>query len=352
MTLTNKVLIIGSGLSGLTLAYLLQKQQIDYIILEASARFGGRIQTQKGKLDTPLELGATWFSREHRQLLSLLEELGLQKYPQSSGGTSLFQTKSFEPPQQFKVPESEDPSFRIKGGTEAVIKALVSKLPSNTLQINTRVHSITENEGLLKVDTESGASFYASKAVLCLPPQLVASGIEFAPALPPDVQQLLSSVQTWMAGSIKFTLEYDQPFWRQKGYSGMLFSHVGIVTEMYDHTNAEGDKFGFTGFLNPAAASYTQKDRKQYVLQQLTELLGSEAGEPVAYFDKIWNDDTILGNNSMIQRPHFNNGHPLLQQTYMKGKLLFSGTETAEQHSGYMEGAVSSANRVLSQLIS
>jgi monoamine oxidase len=181
---------------------------------------------------------------------------------------------------------------------------------------------------------------------------LVGSDIEFAPALPRDLQQLLCSVQTWMAGSIKFTLEYDQPFWRKKGYSGMLFSHVGIVTEMYDHTNDEGDKYGFTGFLNPAAVSYTQKVRKQYVLQQLTELLGSEAGDPVAYFDKIWNDDTILGNNPMIHRPHFNNGHPLFQRFYMNGKLLFSGTETAEQHSGYMEGAVCSAKRVLSQLIS
>ncbi|MEB2777357.1 FAD-dependent oxidoreductase [Algoriphagus sp. D3-2-R+10] len=31
------------------------------MILEASYRLGGRIQTVKGALNTPLGLGATWF---------------------------------------------------------------------------------------------------------------------------------------------------------------------------------------------------------------------------------------------------------------------------------------------------
>ena len=36
--------------------------------------------------------------------------------------------------------------------------------------------------------------------------------------------------------------KYKKPFWRENGYSVMLYSHAGIVTEMYDHTNFEEDK--------------------------------------------------------------------------------------------------------------
>lgn len=93
--------IIGGGLSGLTLAYALSKRNISTTILEASSRVGGRIQTVEGAIGTPLELGATWFSDMHTNLLSLINELGLTKYPQFSKGVSLFQTKSFEPAQKF-----------------------------------------------------------------------------------------------------------------------------------------------------------------------------------------------------------------------------------------------------------
>ena len=108
-----KYVIVGGGLSGLALAYELSKKGIQATILEASSRLGGRIQTEKGEKGTPLEMGATWFGAMHTNLMDLIEELGLKKYPQYSEGISLFETKSFEPPQKFFVPESEAPSYRI-----------------------------------------------------------------------------------------------------------------------------------------------------------------------------------------------------------------------------------------------
>jgi monoamine oxidase len=57
----------------------------------------------------------------------------------------------------------------------------------------------------------------------------------------------------------------------------MLYSHAGIIVEMYDHTNFKEDKYGFTGFLNGAALSYNQQVRKEFILQQLSELLSEKA---------------------------------------------------------------------------
>jgi monoamine oxidase len=132
---TENTIIIGGGLSGLTLAYLLSKKNRTTTILEASSRLGGRIQTIKGTLRTPMELGATWFSELHPNLLSFLDELGLQKYPQFSKGKSFFQTKSFEPPQIFFVSESDSPSYRIAGGTSQLIDTLSQKLPKENTSL-------------------------------------------------------------------------------------------------------------------------------------------------------------------------------------------------------------------------
>lgn len=350
MELNGNITIVGGGLSGLTLAYLLSQRNIKATVLEATPRLGGRIQTVKGTLGTPLELGATWLSDIHPNLLALSDELGLKKYPQYSKGISLFQTKSFEPPQKFFVPEAESPSYRIADGTQSLIDALAGKLPVENIWLNARVTTIKDEGNEFLLELADGRKCWANKVIICLPPQLAASKIKFSPKLPDAVGSILPTVQTWMAGSIKFTLEYAEPFWRNAGYSGMLYSHAGIIVEMYDHTNFEENKFGFTGFLNGGAASYTQDVREEFVLRQLGELLGEKALTPVAYFDKVWADEFVLDGNPVIQRPHQNNGHPLLQDAYMDGKLLFCGTETATEFAGYMEGAVIAAKAVLHRL--
>lgn len=350
--MTNKedIIIIGAGLSGLTLAYLLSKENIHATILEASPRIGGRIQTVKGENETPLELGATWFSDLHPHLLALLKELELEKFPQYSKGTSLFQTKSFEPPQRFFIPEAETPSYRLAGGTQKLIDALASKLNQNSIHLSNKVNAIKydDNTGFT-IETDH-QTYLANRLILAIPPQLV-STIKFEPKLPETLSHILSTVQTWMAGAIKFTLEYPEPFWKKNGYSGMLYSHAGIVVEMYDHTNLDETKYGFTGFLNGGCAGYTKEVRKELVLKQLTELLGEEAAYPMVYYDKVWADQYILADQQVIQRPHQNNGHPVLQEAYMDGKMYLCATETATQYPGYMEGAVIAADTVFRKLL-
>jgi len=346
-----KILIIGAGLSGLTLAYLLSKKNISTTILEASSRIGGRIQTIEGNLNTPLELGATWFSDLHVNLSALLNELGLQKYPQYTTGKSLFQTSKVDPPQEFYVPETQQKSYRIAGGTQALIDVLKSKAPLTKIQLNTSVKSISKTENGLVVETANQEKLQADKVILCLPPQLVGSTISFSPNLPHQVLAVLPSVQTWMAGSIKFVLEYETPFWRTSGYSGMVFSHTDIVTEMHDHTNFEKNKFGFTGFLHPSTAAYPKEVRKEAVLIQLKKLLGLEATKPVSYNDKVWTDEFVLGENQLVNMPHQNNGHPIFRESYLNDRVFFAGTETAAQFGGYMEGAVLLAKGVFDRIV-
>ncbi|SEA40390.1 monoamine oxidase [Arachidicoccus rhizosphaerae] len=351
MSNSNHLIIIGGGLSGLVLAYLATQKKRQITILEATDRLGGRIQTYTGVRGTPMELGATWFSEQHPHLLDLLTGLGLNKFPQYDRGKSLFQTKSFEPAQAFEIPSNTTPSYRFKGGSETVITALQRLLPSGSIRLNSKIIEIRQSPEMIMAVSENGQVFQADQMAICLPPQVAASMIRFPDGMPAPLLELLPEVQTWMAGALKFVIEYDRPFWRQAGYSGMLYSHAGIITEMYDHCTEAEDRFALTGFLNGGSKDYTRQVREKYVIRQLTDLLGPEAGVPVYYQDKIWNQPELLAGKQVFQEAHFNNGHPAFEQTYLDNRLVFAGSETSLFHPGYMEGAVIAANRAASQLL-
>lgn len=57
--MSKKVIIIGAGFAGLVAARELQTAGIEYEILEAKDRIGGRAWTEE-RMGRPLELGATW----------------------------------------------------------------------------------------------------------------------------------------------------------------------------------------------------------------------------------------------------------------------------------------------------
>lgn len=71
-----KVIIIGAGLSGLSTAYFLQRRGYEVLVLEASDRPGGRMQTLERGGDR-VDVGAQFFHSNYRRTLALIDEMGL-----------------------------------------------------------------------------------------------------------------------------------------------------------------------------------------------------------------------------------------------------------------------------------
>lgn len=75
-----KVIIIGAGFAGLAAAYSLYKKNVDFIILEARNRIGGRVfsHTMDEKENLVIELGAEWVGNSHTRIQELCNEFGLE----------------------------------------------------------------------------------------------------------------------------------------------------------------------------------------------------------------------------------------------------------------------------------
>lgn len=342
-----KNLIIGAGLAGLTLAYELQKAGMPFLLLEARDRIGGRILTSRRDGGAALEIGATWLGKKHQALISLMAEVGIGVFEQATGGRAIYEAISTSPPQVIELPPNDEPSYRIAGGSEMLIRELRSKLSSTSVRLNEPVLSLKSTPDHIEVTTTSG-TYQAEKVISTLPPHLLVAKIEVIPALPDQLQKIAQETHTWMGESIKVGLRYAKPFWRQDGRpGGTIFSNVGPVSEMYDHTNIEGSKFALKGFLNSAYHSVSREERREMVLSQLRKYYGGVADEYLAYEEGVWrNENFTFAPYETHILPHQNNGHPLFREAYLKGRLLLAGSETAVVYPGYMDGAVRSAKRV------
>ena len=344
------VLIIGSGLTGLLLGYRLTTAGYNVQILEARDRIGGRIHSLQSKETTPIEMGATWLGGQHQALVALLQELALPLFEQYMKGRALYAPLPNQPAQEIDIPPNESPSYRIQGGSATLIQKLASHLEENTIRLNTTVTQIEETVKGVRI-TSSDEVWDALYVVSTLPPNLFVNSIQCTPALPEELINLAKQTHTWMGESIKFGISYSQPFWRAKGYSGAFFSNQGPVTELYDHSNVEENRFALKGFLAPNLAQDTAVVRKEKVMSQLTNIFGSEAASYLTYEECVWRDEThtfIPPDNFLM--PHQNNGHPFYQEAYFNNRLLIAGAETSARFGGYMEGAVLSAEFCFEQL--
>ncbi|HEY9642881.1 MAG TPA: NAD(P)/FAD-dependent oxidoreductase [Coleofasciculaceae cyanobacterium] len=75
-----KILVVGAGVAGLTVAYRLRQAGIPVDIVEANQRPGGRLRSLRGVAGSPgvVELGGEFIDSRHTAVRSLAAELGLQ----------------------------------------------------------------------------------------------------------------------------------------------------------------------------------------------------------------------------------------------------------------------------------
>lgn len=347
-----KVLILGAGLCGLTLAWRLQNAGIETQIMEARSRIGGRIETVTTPDGTPIEMGATWLGRKHTALTALLQELGIGTSEQYLSDRAIYEPMSTSPPQLVQLPPNNDPSYRIAGGTAQLIDALAAALAPGTIVLEQRIKGLSFQENRVRI-VAAEQELEADVVVSTLPPQLLFQTIDLDPVMPADFVALAMQTHTWMGESIKFGFSFAEPFWRSEQLSGTLVSNVGPVNEMYDHSRDADGKYGLKGFLSGAYAQLSMAERRDLILGQLKKYYGDQIETYTDYEDRVWSRELYTYRPSKLSlMPHQNNGHNSYRRAFYEGRFYVAGSETASQFPGYMDGAVRSANWVFEQLSS
>ncbi|MBB4478488.1 flavin monoamine oxidase family protein [Rhizobium etli] len=359
--MTLPVMIVGGGISGLTLAHAMQSAGIDFVLIEGRDRLGGRIFSA-GIDGLPSEdgfdLGPSWvWPKMQPVLCSLAERLGIQLFPENDEGDIVFERSASIAPQRFPAFQREPRSMRIKGGTASVVAALKSRIAAEHIRLGTRVTGLARTGGSVSATLEgpggTAETMEAAIVVLAMPPRLIDRSIKFEPPVDPSLARRWRSTPTWMAPHAKFFAIYEEAFWRRDGLSGAAQSMIGPLGEIHDATTSSGNAalFGFVGVTAAQRRRIGPEPIIQASVEQLVRLFGDKARTPVATLYKDWAADALTATEDDLIAA----GHPLPDaRPWVSGDwspvLMLAGSETSITNPGYLEGAAEAALRVAADI--
>lgn len=332
------VVIIGAGASGIRLAGLLYRAGLVVSVLEASERIGGRLLT----VEPGVDLGATWFWENERDVFEVISEHGLEVFAQHSEGKMMYQ-----------IPDSvvavdgnplNSGAWRIVGGMQKLTDVLLQELPEGTLKTSTKVEKL-EFSNQVDIFTNNG-QWRSKYVVVALAPATAISNILFEPVLPKQLVDIASRTPVWMGGITKAVAIYEKPFWREMGLAGSAMSHAGPMREVHDISDQHASFGALFGF-SPTSISESE------VIAQLVSLFGPDAEKVTSVKIQDWSRLESISPSFVSQLTDYSLfGSPELRESYFDKKLYFSSTETSNQAPGHIQGALSAAKRTADMILS
>jgi monoamine oxidase len=240
--------------------------------------------------------------------------------------------------------------YRLAGSTQQLSRGLADEL-GDAIRLNEPVRRIDRSGEDVTLVSDDG-SYAVSDAIVAIPPPLIGH-IEHEPPLPARRRGLVQRMP--MGAVIKYIVAYEDPFWREDGYSGSVLAADGVVTEVEDATLPDGDRGLLVGFVAGADAlewsDQPATKRRERVLEELGRYFGPRATEPLAYDDETWSKTrwSTGGYNASMTPGTLTTCGDVLREPV--GRVRWAGSETALEWHGFMEGAISSGERVANEVI-
>ena len=239
--------------------------------------------------------------------------------------------------------------WRFFGGTQVIPLKMAARL-GNRVVLSTPVQSIAQKDGHVVVHTNR-FDVRAKRAIVAIPPTL-AGRIEYSPRLPPARDQLTQRLP--QGTLIKATAVYAKPFWRDAGLNGQTVSFDGPGNVTFDDSPPDGSKGVVFAFIGGDEARKFMRmsptNRRAAVLANFKKYFGPQAGHPQQYFETNWSQEiwtrgcpvAIAGPGTLLEYG------PAIRKAV--GRIHWAGTETSTFWNGYMDGAVRSGKRAVSEV--
>lgn len=259
-------------------------------------------------------------------------------------------------------------TFRMKKGAVDIIEAIEQELIRghvDSIHLDTEVRDVIWDEAHTVTAIAADGRQFKARHLICAIAPAVMSKIRFLRPHPEKRLQDFKSEQLLpgariqlnqrmpMGSSVKFHAVYERPFWRDKGYSGIVVSDEHPVTYMTDNSNTDGsyeDKDGvgiIGGFFD---VDYLREHLNSPIesleltvantIEDIYAPLIKDIPSPIAVHVQRWADEPWAGGcYAGIMPTGVWTGYKNALRDAV-GPIHFASTETATKWFAYMDGAI------------
>jgi monoamine oxidase len=348
-----KVLIIGAGAAGMTAAYLLAQQGIDFQILEAAATFGGRTKTNTTFADFPISLGAEWLHVERGVLDEIVNDASITvdtetTFYDSNADYALYQGTQLS---ISDIGVENDQKF-INSSWLDFFKQYVVPSIEDKMEFNKVVTAIDYSNDEIIVQTAT-QEYTANKVIVTIPVKLLQNqAIAFSPVLPTNKMQAINEVVVW--DGCKAFIEFSEKF-----YPAYTLFDVPLTQgdkAYYDAAYGQNTNQNILGLyaVGVGTLPYVQLSDAELISYLLDELDGIFNGQASATYVKHifqnWNEEpfangAFLNYNENSQRIN-TLSESVDNKLFFAGDAYTNGTDFSSVHS-----AARSAKAAVEELV-
>jgi len=280
-----KVIIIGAGGSGLAAAKILERNNIDYLILEATDRYGGRLKKDTTLADFPIDLGAEWI-HSHPRVLNVIkgksgEEIDEEVIPYKLDTALNWDGTHLKPATAYLnyfydfMPESK---FKNSTWYDFLDQNIAGEV-KHKIVYNSPINSLDYTQDRVIIQTNNGETYEADKVLLALPIGVLKSEqITFSPPLSPAKKKAIASIS--FHKGVKIVMKFSEKFYPDIIQCETGYGLKGGEKSFYDIAFKKGAEANVLGFL-----CVGQAIDKYYALGSEAEIIEAVIAELDQMFD-------------------------------------------------------------------
>ena len=292
-----KIIIVGAGASGLAAAKVLEQNNIDYIILEATNRYGGRLKKDTTLADFPIDIGAEWLHSAPITLNKLKGKQGTEideeLIPYRLDNTASWDGEEYKvnPHWQNNFMYNFLPESKFKTSTwYDFVNENIAKTVKHKIQYNSPVNTIDYSGNNVIVKTSNGKTYEADRILVTVSIGVLKSNlITFIPEMNKENRKAIESI-TFHPG-FKVAMKFSEKFYPDAITCKVKNGEKGFYDIAFKK-NVQTNVLGFLCTGNETQKYYNLKSEQEIIsslLEELDEMFDGKAS-------KFYSGEYILEN--------------------------------------------------------
>lgn len=343
-----KIIIVGAGAAGLIAGHILQQNNIEFQIIEASSIYGGRVKKAADFADFPIDLGGEWIHTDPSILARLLNDpdatANIEVIPYSPQTISVWKDGKLR---KRNIASNFYSEYKFKSTTwYGFFEQHIVPNFSEKIVYNSPITEIDYTGSQVVLTNNQGTTFSADKVIVTVPlPILQNNFIQFTPSLPSEKIAAINNID--IPDGIKVFIEFEERFYPDLTIAdgSLLGSQDTLYYDAAFGKDANSNVLALFS-VSEATSRYTDLESDAAIFEKIMgELDEMFDGQATQHYKKHiiqnWSKEPFIQGSYS----HYNNygdmdvlGEPLDNKVFFAGEALHptdSSTVHGAGESGY-----------------